>query len=101
MYRLFVSIPNGTPPPLRLRRNMPRKDSDYCFNPQRDAAALATSSKPSTSILMKSFQSPTGRRRPCDSRTLHLPTPLPLVSHSPPAPPPSLPPLPTTLPPPS
>ncbi len=38
----YVSIPNGTPPPLRRTLLTHNILVAYSFNPQRDAAALAT-----------------------------------------------------------
>src|SRR6266446_837541 len=37
-----ISIPNGTPPPLRLSLVIQISDGLRNFNPQRDATALAT-----------------------------------------------------------
>ncbi len=41
-YFCLVSIPNGTPPPLRRASEEDRAYVMRGFNPQRDAAALAT-----------------------------------------------------------
>src|SRR5947209_8425133 len=76
----MISIPNGTPPPLRHTTDDRDRACSANFNPQRDATALATTDTRNLSTSSPTFQSPTGRHRPCDIRQMIATEPALLIS---------------------